>query len=393
MALFKDFRSKLNGAPGLHAFIAGVSAYAHFPNGSGALATNNFGLSQLTTTASAAWDFYQWLVQRADKLPCPLATVRLLLSPSETELAANPEMRAAAACTRQEFATNIRQWHTDALVDMKGFTLFYFAGHGVQRSPGDSVILMSDFADPSDGLMTRAVQINDIWYGMVPGSGLLDNTPRSQLYIVDACRDKPAGFPSKLAVPSVWDDDPPTGVDNRSAPLFAPVSGASAFERPGKETLFTQAIMKCLEGVAGVSVDPPDGGAPKWAVTVFSLSEALTYETDELKRTEGIELLWAPQGQPRNMTLHYLDGPPSVDVSVEVTPAEAVPLVRLRVLDQASATVVYDRQPVRPHPDTITLPAGRYRVEASVNGATKFTASDCLVRPPRRCPLKAQVPL
>jgi hypothetical protein len=80
-------------------------------------------------------------------------------------------------------------------------------------------------------------------------------------------------------------------------------------------------------------------------------------------------------------------------VSVEVTPVEAVPVVRLRVLDEATTDVVYDRQPVRPHPDAIKLPAGSYRVEASVEGATKFTAAGCRVRPPRRFPLKAQVKL
>jgi len=360
MAIFNDFRCSLKGAPGLHAFIAGVSAYSHFPNGDGKLAANSFGLDQLTTTASAAWDFYRWLLQRADKLPCPLATVRVLLSPSEAELATKPDMRPAMPCTRQEFAMNIRRWRTDALVDTSGFTLFYFAGHGVQRSPGDSLILMQDFANPDEGLMTRAAQIDDIWYGMAPGTGISDETPRSQLYIVDACRDKPTGFPSKMTVLNVWDDDLPAGVDNRSAPIFAPVSGASAFERAGKETFFTRAIMKCLEGAGGVALDQPGGTPPRWAVTLFSLSEALfslsealAYETDELKRNEGIELNWTCRGQLRNMPLHYLDGPPSVDVSVEVTPVEAVPVVRLRVLDEATTAVVYDRQPVRPHPDAI----------------------------------------
>jgi hypothetical protein len=391
MAIFRDFRANLNGAAGLHAFIAGVSAYEHFSNGRGVQAANSFGLSQLTTTASAAWNFYQWLLQRTDKLPRPLATVRLLLSPSEAELRANPGMAAAAPCTRQEFATAVRQWRTDALVDKQGFTLFYFAGHGVQRTPTDAAILMNDFANPADGLMTRAAQVNDIWYRMVPSASLLDKTPRQQLYIIDACRDRPAGFPTSLPIPSIWDDDPPVGgVDDRSAPLFAPVSGASAFEQPGKETLFTQAITKCLDGAAGTLLDPPDGSPPKWAVTVFSLSEALTFETDKLKR-DGIELVWAPQGQPRNMPLHFLDGPPNVDVNIEVAPVEAVPTVRMKVLDQASAAVVYDRQPVNPHPDTIKLPAGRYQVEASMNGVVKFTASDLLVHPLRRAPLKAQV--
>lgn len=390
MAIFRDFRANLNGAAGLHAFIAGVSAYEHFPNGRGAQAANSFGLTQLTTTASAAWNFYQWLLQRTDKLPRPLATVRLLLSPSEAELRANPGMAAAAPCTRQEFASNIRKWRTDALVDTQGFTLFYFAGHGVQRAPNDNVILMNDFADPADGLMTRAAQINDIWFGMVPTTGLLDKTPRHQLYIVDACRDRPAGFPTRLPFTSVWDDDYPSGTDDRSATLFAPVSGAAAFEQPGKETLFTQAITKCLDGAAGIFFEPPDGSPPKWAVTVYSLSDALTFETEKLKR-DGIELVWAPQGQPRNMPLHFLDGPPSVDVSIEVAPVEAVPTVRMKVLDQASAVVVYDRQPVNPHPDTIKLPAGRYQVEASMDGVVKFTASDLLVHPLRRTPLKAQV--
>jgi hypothetical protein len=243
--LVEHWRDK--GGPGLHAFIAGVSAYSHFPNGNGKLAANSFGLDQLSTTASAAWDFYQWLLRRADKLqlPCPLATVRVLLSPSEAELKTKLDMRPAMPCTRLEFAMNIRKWRRDALVDKKGFALFYFAGHGVQRSPGDSLILMQDFANPNEGLMMGTAWIDDIWYGMVPGSGITDRTPRSQLYIVDACRDKPPGFPG-LSAPSVWDEDYPNGVDNRAAPLFAPVSGAPAFERSREEAFFTRAILKCL---------------------------------------------------------------------------------------------------------------------------------------------------
>jgi hypothetical protein len=81
MTLAFDERDQLGDAAGLHAFVVGVSAYRDLPGGPGPPAPDNFEMAQLTAPARSAFRIYQWLVEREEQLPVPLATVRLLVSP------------------------------------------------------------------------------------------------------------------------------------------------------------------------------------------------------------------------------------------------------------------------------------------------------------------------
>src|SRR5439155_21081683 len=100
MTLAFDERDQLGDAAGLHAFVVGVSAYRHLPDGPGPPAPDNFEMAQLTAPAESAFRIYQWLVERQEQLPVPLATVRLLLAPSTGELAADPALaQQAGSCT------------------------------------------------------------------------------------------------------------------------------------------------------------------------------------------------------------------------------------------------------------------------------------------------------
>ena len=85
MALVYDNRHNLQGGAGIHALIAGVSHYTHLPDGGGPPAKKDWGLPQLTATALTGYKIYRWLIDHRDVLPKPLATVRLLLSPSAAE--------------------------------------------------------------------------------------------------------------------------------------------------------------------------------------------------------------------------------------------------------------------------------------------------------------------
>ena len=92
MSLVLDERPQLQGQPGLHVFIAGVSRYIHLPGGGSNLTTKSFGMQQLSSTALTACRLYQWLLSHKNQLPLPLATIRLLLSRSQDELDAEPAM-------------------------------------------------------------------------------------------------------------------------------------------------------------------------------------------------------------------------------------------------------------------------------------------------------------
>jgi hypothetical protein len=76
MTLVFDQRGELSQGPGLHALIAGVSAYRHLPGGAGPIARRTFGFSQRHTAARTAFRIRTWLEERRERLPVPLATIR-----------------------------------------------------------------------------------------------------------------------------------------------------------------------------------------------------------------------------------------------------------------------------------------------------------------------------
>src|SRR5205085_5850611 len=152
---------------------------------------------QLSSTSLTAYKIYQWLLERQARLPLPLATVRLLLSPSNEEAAqigAELNQLGVTACTRQNFAAEARQWRTDASSHNENVTFFYFAGHGVQRSKNDGVLLLEDFGDPAEGTLHNAAEIINIFNGMAPPASVQQKMARTQFYFVDACRVLPSAF-------------------------------------------------------------------------------------------------------------------------------------------------------------------------------------------------------
>src|SRR5688572_12244185 len=148
----KIFQRTVKGR-GLHALIVGVSSYSHLPGGDRATTTNAFGMEQLTSTSLSAWKVYQWLLDHKDRLAAPLASVRLLLSPSQRELDNAlkdiPNIATIDRATRANFDREAKNWRKAAEKNEDDYTFFYFAGHGVQRStPNDAVMLMEDYGDP-----------------------------------------------------------------------------------------------------------------------------------------------------------------------------------------------------------------------------------------------------
>src|SRR5205823_5326133 len=127
MSLVLDNRAGLAGKPGLHALIVGVSGYPHLPvPGAGAPPAEAFGMYQLSSTSLAAYRVYRWLLDEAQGLPVPLATCRLLLSPSADELAAEGHLAGlGSASTVDNFLVDAAGWRTDASSSDDNMTLFY----------------------------------------------------------------------------------------------------------------------------------------------------------------------------------------------------------------------------------------------------------------------------
>jgi len=396
VTLVLDERPALAGAPGVHCLIAGVSHYPHLPGGGGPAAEKSYGMRQLSSTAATAYRVYRWLLDRRDRLPLPLATVRLLLSPSPAETAAEPALAAAAdRCTRAAFAAEARAWRRDARAHRDGMSWFYFAGHGVQRRKGDAVLLLEDFGDPDEGPLTNAASFDNLFYGMAPPAALTQTVARRQAWFIDACRLAPADFRSFewLHVPDLWEVEL-SGVDDRSAPaFFASLPGAKAYALPGEQTLFSRALLAALEGSGVDSVGDDDDGAPRYGVTVYSLDRALQAELAALNDEHGGDQDYVLSGLVDEALLVRHPAAPEVAVVVEVDPAEAADVVRFEVTDAEDAVRLDVGPPLTPYPFEGRLPMGFYQVRGTVDpprdGLADFKRW-AQIRPPRQ-PVRLRV--
>ncbi len=386
MTLIIDNRDKMIGQPGLHVFIGGVSLYRHLPNGGGKQATEDYGMKQLSSTALSAFKFYQWLTDPSRKLPLPIATCRVLLTPSAGEKGISPELAAFAAdgCNRQNFARELREWRDDAATNKNNITLFYFAGHGIQNSKVNTVLLLDDFGDPDEGPLTKAASTGNIFQGMAPPeqkASPLANLARTQFYFIDSCRVLPAQLKNyePTEVPKIFQVELGGG-DDRHAPIFfAALPGTKAYALQNEQTFFSKALIECLNGAAGDTSQENDAaGNPKWHVSVQTLNTTLDKYFGEIANLPNTDQEFSLEGLPTgDRTIHWLDGPPIVKAKIKVNPALAINNVKLEFVDffgQSSfpAADALENDLIR-----CRVQAGYYRVNALIEppheGYMKFS--------------------
>jgi hypothetical protein len=367
MTLSFDARSALQQQPGLHALIVGVSAYTHLPTRNDPLRPEHLGLRQLSSTALTAYKLYQWLVEHQQSLPVPLATCRLLLSPSPDEIAAEPLLNGLAdPATLDNFLVEAANWRNDASSHQDNVTFFYFAGHGAQRTKDDAVVLLEGFGDGIGVPLKNAVDVNNIFKGMA-STDAHPNIAQTQLYFVDACRDFLAAFKN-------FEPDNTTqvfrvqltGVDKRTAPIFfAAVPGTKALAIRGDQTLFSKALLDCLNGDAGDLREV--NGQERWYVSVHSLNKALFTKVDDWNRTLNTEQDFVLGGLVTDKIVVFLDNPPSVEILLEVDPLEALQSTRIEALDDQGLPVPVLPHPLDPHPYRCKWPAGFYTISAVID--------------------------
>jgi hypothetical protein len=401
MALVFDNRHNLQGEPGIHALIVGVSRYTHLPGGNGPPVEEDWKLAQLTATALTGYKIYRWLIDRRHQLPKKLATVRLLLSPSTAEAPKIDEGMAeirkalegegvilqdtASPCTLDEFTAEARRWRRDAISEVhdENATFFYFAGHGIQRKQNDPVLLLEDFGNPNASLVAKTVAFNALFQGMVAPANSQQKIARTQLYFVDACRVVPPElrnyeYPD---ITGVFDGDL-GGVDNRSAPIFyATVSNTKAYAKSGQQTLFSEALIECLEGYAGVATDEEDDqGYARYNVSINSLSEALNAKVATIQALK-VDQEFYPTQRGQDVVIVNLPKPPEVECTLQVDPDNAASLVSINLADSLGSPVTdWSLSPVDPHPHRGRLRAGLYALEARITSPPRPPYID----PPRR---------
>ncbi|MFL6275322.1 MAG: caspase family protein [Blastocatellia bacterium] len=387
-----DNREQREGKPGLHALIVGVSAYTHLPDEDDRKGSPVLGMRQLSSSALAAYEIYQWLSQWQARLEVPLATCRLLLSPSPAELQARPELQGLAErATLNNFQAAVQEWRADALSSKKNMTLLYFAGHGVQRIRGDHVLLLEEFDDTKNPLLQYAITTTALMDGMAPVDGQAD-IARTQLYFIDACRIKPEVFAKyeDLQTAPLWDIQKSNIDDRVVATFYTSIPGREAYGIKGQQTLFSKALIDCLSGGAGDENNCIDEeGQPQWCITINSINSALEHFMRQVNQEIGTlhTQMFRSSGLGPNVVIHRLNNPPEVEVQLFVVPSAALECADIEILDDSDAHALDLTKPVCPHPFKTRLPAGTYRVAAKIDPPQEtykdYKPRHIYIRPPQ----------
>lgn len=373
--------------PALHALVVGVSDYPHLPGGSDPRG-HGYGMRQLTATASTAAAVLAHLDAIADRLALPIGSRRVLLSPSPAELERDPSLGAGVPATRENLREAALAWREECASDPENIALFYFAGHGVQRTRKDWALLLHDFNDQPGNPLYNAVDVNDLFSGMAPTVDDHPRMARTQLWFVDACRGFPKDFDrfETLQASTVFG----TGLsdaDNRCAPVYCgALPGKSAYAIVGEQTIFGRALIECL----GDTGSEQPLGSSQWVVSVGSLLRAMQAVVKDINQQEGSDQeVWDGGQTPRPDTvLVRLGCVPKVPVRLELVPAAGNVVLRFeRRSDGSPVTVPI---PLHPNPFADRWPAGVYTVEAQPPVHSELDG-ELLVRPPR-FPWKGIVP-
>jgi hypothetical protein len=360
-----DRRSDQEGHPGAHALVVGVSRYPHLRGGEGRPAGNDFGFTQLSSAAISAYRFGQWLVQRAEHLHAPLTTCRMLLAPSELELSAEPGLlEATSPCGLDQFLREVTDWRADARSHRENMAFLYLAGHCIERSNIEQLFLLEDFGNGIGPVLRNTIEVNSIFNGMAP-SRRNDDIARTQLYFLDASRRRSTSLKEFELMNSTPVFDPEQGpVDDRTAVTFyATESQGSAYAKRGQPTLFNQALLQCLNGVAGQPVSIEN---KRWAVTVTSLVRALDRQMERLSQELGVGQRIVVGGIVQEAVVQYLDTNPQVDVIIELEPPEAAAFATIEIMSADLESIQRLEAPTESTLHT-RLPAGVYLLQVDIS--------------------------
>jgi hypothetical protein len=349
-----------NHSVGIHAFVVGIDDYRLLPGpGQPPGPAETFGMRKLQTAADGAHRFLQWLLAADGKnsLAGPLASYEVLLAPpaGSTKIPTQYVGNADAA----NFVTKIREWRERVATDARNIALFYFSGHGIQRTKEDAVLMLQDFGDPNLPILANAISFYEIFTGMAQ-SPRWPGMATTQFYFIDACRNVPDEVKEfeTLQTRPVF-DKALSGGDNRVAPIyFAAYNDSEAF---GPQ--FTNSLLDALgRGADGwIIID----NRVRWPVTSLSLITGLTNAFAKLTTTQGFTV----GGHQKDGALCYLFDAPIVDLEITVAPESRRQSASVAI-QQVDGNFTWELQapPWEPHPYPVPTPWGTHRLSVNIAG-------------------------
>ncbi|MFF3612085.1 caspase domain-containing protein [Streptomyces sp. NPDC002580] len=300
------------GLPRTHALVIGVGRYPHLAGGEAPVADPD-GMGQLSSPPLSARALATWLLADYNDPTRPLGSVALLLSEERPAPFTDPRTHTAHdidAATIENILAAVTAWYDrgDSHVDNR--LVFYFCGHGVSQGDDMALLAADIFADqhnPLNGALDFAALMN----------GLKRCKAGQQVFFVDACRSN-----SDVLIESSgtrFAGRSPLGAGSRPLdlprrfhiPYYATLAGDRSHARPGQVSLFTEALLRSLNGAAS---DDPEGD---WRVNTSHLLEAIDHFMHQPEFAGAVAGVQVPSvGELPVFVLHELPGPPVVPVYV-----------------------------------------------------------------------------
>lgn len=372
--LLFDARKPGDTSPGLHALIVGVGGYPNLPPAGSPqepVAPPRYNLKKLSSSVPSALRVARLLLRHGGRFGRPLRTCRLLLSPLGTERGlASVAGKGIPEASFENLCRAAEGWRADASASPDGMTLFYFSGHGIQRTRErrpELLALLHGFGGGPSPTFHHAFAAEDLRASMNPGPG--GTIARDQLYMFDACRYEPqdlgeAGYQrARLLL-----DYQPSAVDTRNAPIFyTTLPGLLTPGISGRGSVFAAALTSCLRGAAGVR-NPAvlTSGTDQWTVTLESLRKLINYYVERIGARANSRQTVQCDGATRDLMLRTLDGPPRVRVHLGLKPSVAAEIASIFIESADGQRLLHVGPPIPRNPHVGALRAGIYTFGAEI---------------------------
>ncbi|MFG2874133.1 caspase family protein [Streptomyces sp. NPDC048337] len=366
MAGFTVHLDENAGPASTHALVIGVGAYTHLDGGpSPTDHPGAVGMRQLSSPPLSARAFATWMIGEYNDKGRPLGSLALLLSEAAPAPFPNPKTQVGhvvEAATIDNIVAAVTEWKDRGDHD-EARLVFYFCGHGVSLGTDSSLLAADIFAD-------RNSPLNGALHFEALVRGLNNCRAAQQVFFVDACREgsdalvNTAGRDTLGRVVVGGNLRPTAFVPRKHAVLYATLLGTEAVARAGGLSLFTDALLRSLDGSG--SENTADS---VWRVTTLNLLRSIVRFIQEPPFAGALVNASTPvSNESFDFDFHELRGDPVVPVYIGCADPE----------DNARAEFICrrrGREPLRrPLPDpgeepdlrewAPFLPFGRYQVEA-----------------------------
>lgn len=367
--LFHEAHPPPPGGQG-HALIIGISRYAFLPEPGHIVAgVETLNLAQVKCGAISALRFAQWLLQADAQghLPAPLASLRLLIAPSDEEIEACPELapyrdNPDTAPTWYNIHRAALAWRQACGEGQDRIAYFYFCGHAILRDSGTTTFLAQDFAERGLPILHKSFDLNNLIRALAP-SGMFPEIARKQYYFLDCCQAISVTLRTRLkGEPSELLDEALSAPDDRAWPIFtAARPGYDAPAPRAAPTPFCEALIAALRGAAATRSRHVNGMQVVWPVRVNDLLQALGRS---LATPAGLGTVPAQVGQNvGDPEIVAVPTAPQVTFKLQIEPEHLVDRAEIRLSGRNLPEPLIVPKPGMAYPYEVTVRAGLYSTE------------------------------